>query len=266
VREAGGCIEQQAYGKKKIDNRARAPRSPGPFALPDQPRRVGEAGRGGGLPASAPGRTLRGTTVAAGAAVQTAVPKSSRCLAPAAEVPAGGGADQGAGQYLKEAASPSAFGSASDLCHQFKKAWGARPNAMPLAGIAGGRVESDLDKAAPLLSKSIVVGLLSEVTRVTGLEGGQKPARHFHTPPQLAQPALRLHGGPAWPSAHTRLWGCLERKGAIAWAGTAAKCPKLWFDPCYFFCVRCVCLLIVLCLRNHSAAAGAPVSTRNKSR
>ena len=171
-----------------------------------------------------------------------------------------------AGQYLKEAASPSAFGSASDLCHQFKKAWGSRPNAMPLAGIAGGRVESDLDKAAPLLSKSIVVGLLSEVTRVTGLEGGQKPARHFLTPPQLAQPALRLHGGPAWPSAHTRLWGCLERKGAIAWAGTAAKCPKLWFDPCYFFCVRCVCLLIVLCLRNHSAAAGAPVSTRNKSR
>jgi AraC-like DNA-binding protein len=37
-----------------------------------------------------------------------------------------------AGQYLKEAAGHSAFGSASDLCHQFTKAWGVSPKRYAL--------------------------------------------------------------------------------------------------------------------------------------
>jgi len=36
------------------------------------------------------------------------------------------------GQYLKEAADHSAFGSASDLCHQFKKARGVPPKRYAL--------------------------------------------------------------------------------------------------------------------------------------
>jgi AraC-like DNA-binding protein len=36
------------------------------------------------------------------------------------------------GQYLKEAADHSAFGSASDLCHQFKNACGVSPKRYAL--------------------------------------------------------------------------------------------------------------------------------------
>ena len=74
-----------------------------------------------------------------------------------------------AGQYLKQAASPSAFGSASDLCHPFKKAWGVSPKRYALGRHRRGGVESDRDRATALLSNAIVLGLLSEDTRVMGL-------------------------------------------------------------------------------------------------
>ncbi len=43
-----------------------------------------------------------------------------------------------AGQYLKEAAGHSGFGSASDLCHQFRKTWGVSPKRCALGRHPGG--------------------------------------------------------------------------------------------------------------------------------
>lgn len=43
-----------------------------------------------------------------------------------------------AGEYLKEAADHSAFASASDLCHQFKKGWGVSPKRYAVGQHRGG--------------------------------------------------------------------------------------------------------------------------------
>ena len=108
---------------------------------------------------------------------------------------------------------------------------GVSPKRYAIGGHrGGGGVESDLDRATALLRNSIVLGLLSEDTRVMGLAGGRSraPLPYFAT--RSALHCVCMVGLPASGSpSPLRLPG--KERSRQPGANTAVKCPNLWLTP-----------------------------------